>query len=108
MNLEHKCQRLHLLPVSLFRYTHTGVERGEFPNVLAVEEVQEWAGGCNVRGNVWEAAHPVGHLALCRERIKVGLFLRGDFLMEQGKAFPVSCLFQVLWKLRVSFPRAEV
>lgn len=27
------------------------------------------------------------------ERIKVGLFLRGNFLMEQGKAFP--CLLLV-------------
>lgn len=42
------------------------------------------------------------------ERIEVGLFLKGNFLMEQREAFSVSCLSQVLWKLRVSFPRAEV
>lgn len=45
MNLEQKYQRLHLFPVSLFGYTHVKVARGEFPNVFAVEEVLEQAGG---------------------------------------------------------------
>lgn len=35
------------------------------------------------------------------ERIKVGLFLRGNFLMEQGKAFP--CLFLV--RVEGQFPK---
>lgn len=42
------------------------------------------------------------------ERIKVGLFLRGNFLMEQGKAFPCLLLVPGAGKLRMSFPRAEV
>lgn len=61
-----------------------------------------------MRGSVGRTHTLLGHLALCGERIKVELFLRGNFLMEQGKAFPVSSFFQVLWKLGVSFPRAEV
>lgn len=41
-------------------------EKGEFPNVFAVEKELEWA------GNVWEATHPVGPSEAMERELKLG------------------------------------
>lgn len=52
-------------------HTHEGggslaEEKGEFPNVFAVEKELEWA------GNVWEATHPVGPSEAMERELKLG------------------------------------
>lgn len=41
-------------------------EKGEFPNVFAVEKELEWA------GNVWEATHPVRPSEAVQKELNLG------------------------------------